>query len=99
LPPLSWIPDSAICAWWSADSQTEIDAVVLAGRARTATHLGEAKWARTVDGSRIVAGLQRKASAMPKLADQPEYIVCARETVTPHHDLALAVTAADIFGA
>jgi len=89
----------AIGAWWSADSQTEIDAVVLAGRGRTATHLGEAKWARTVDGGRIVAALQRKAGALPKVADQPEYIVCAREAVAPHHDVALAITAADIFGA
>jgi hypothetical protein len=89
----------AIGAWWSIDSQTEIDAVVLAGRARTATHLGEAKWARTIHGPRTVAALQRKAGALPKLADQPEFIVCAREAVTPHHDIALAVTAADIFGA
>ncbi len=88
----------AIGDWWSADSQTEIDAVVLAGRARLATHLGEAKWARTVDGGRIVAGLQRKAGALPKVADQPEYIVCARDTVTTYPEGTLAITAADIFG-
>ena len=49
--------------------------------------------------SRIVAALQRNASALPKLADLPEYIVCAREAVSPHPGIALAITAADIFGA
>lgn len=87
----------AIGAWWSPDSQVEIDALVLAGRARTVTHAGEAKWSRTVDGGRIVAGLRRKVLAIPGVSTEPAYIVCAREAVTPHPNIALAVTAADIF--
>lgn len=90
---------TAIGPWWSADNQSEIDALVLAGRARTITHVGEAKWAKSVDGGRIVHALQRKAAALPRLAEQPEYIVCAREAVSPHPSIGLTVTADDIFGA
>ncbi len=36
--------------WTAADDPGEIDAVVLAGRRREAVLVGEAKWARTVDG-------------------------------------------------
>jgi uncharacterized protein len=76
----------------------ELDAVALIGTQRTVGLVGEAKWARTEDGRRVVRTMERKVaeSGLP-LADEPRYAVCARESVTGVDDDVLVVTAADIF--
>jgi AAA+ ATPase superfamily predicted ATPase len=82
--------------WTSADDPTEIDAVALAGRGREAVLLGEAKWAKRVDAARLRAELERKSGALPRLADEPRYAICARERVDEGAGV-LAVTAEEIF--
>jgi uncharacterized protein len=84
--------------WTSAADPTEIDAVVLAGRAREAVMIGEAKWAKRVNAARLRADLERKAAALPRLAAEHRYAVCARERIDNPGD-ALAITAAEIFSA
>jgi uncharacterized protein len=86
-----------IGAFWSERPAVEIDAVALAGRREEAVLLGEAKWARTANGARIVRELERKASALPLLAPSPSYAVCARERITSLPPVATAITAAEIF--
>jgi AAA+ ATPase superfamily predicted ATPase len=54
----------AVGPYWSTGGQNEIDAVVLAGRDRHPVLLGEAKWARTVDGRRLASRLREKAYAL-----------------------------------
>jgi uncharacterized protein len=87
----------AIGAFWSERPAVEIDAVALAGRREEAVLLGEAKWARTVNGARIVGELERKSSALPLLAPNPTYAICARERITNLPPAATAITAAEIF--
>lgn len=82
--------------WTSAAEPAEIDAVALAGRSREAVLLGEAKWAKRVDAAPLRVALERKASALPRLADDPRYAICARERVDGD-DGVLAITAAEIF--
>lgn len=82
--------------WTSAKDPCEIDAVALAGRGKEAVLLGEAKWSRRVDAREIRAELERKARALPKLADAPRFAVCARERVDDAGE-ALALTAEEIF--
>ena len=82
--------------WTSAEDPTEIDAVALAGRDRRAVLLGEAKWKKRVDAPQLRADLERKSSALPRLADEPRYAICARERVDNARDV-LAITAEDIF--
>lgn len=85
--------------WTAADAehgQNEIDAVALAGRERAAALVGEAKWARRVDGNRIRWDLERKARALPNVRAGLRYAVGAREEVSGTGEL-LRVTAADIF--
>ena len=84
-------------AFWSDIPPVEIDAVVLAGRREQAVLAGEAKWARTVNGARIVRELQRKVEALPHLADDIRFAVCAREHVTKAPAETLTITATDIF--
>ena len=83
--------------WTAAADPTEIDAVALAGRGREAVLLGEAKWARRVDGARLRAELERKAQAVPRLSAAPRYAACARERIDNAGEV-LAITAADVFG-
>lgn len=83
-----------------ADDPCQIDAVVLTGRSRTVSLVGEAKWGTSANGQRLLTGLRRKAreSGLP-LADDLVYALCARETVThiqPSKEV-LTVTADDIF--
>jgi AAA+ ATPase superfamily predicted ATPase len=75
----------------------EIDAVALAGRSRAPVLVGEAKWARTVDGERIRTALDSAARWIPG-ADRSRlrYAVCAREGVQRAAGV-MAVTARDIF--
>ena len=82
--------------WTAAADPAEIDAVALAGRRREATLIGEAKWAKRVDGASLRADLERKAKALPRLSTEPRYAICARERVDNAGD-ALTITAADIF--
>jgi uncharacterized protein len=86
-----------IGAFWSERPPVEIDAVALAGRREQAVLLGEAKWARTANGARILRELERKATALPLLAPTPSYAVCAREHITNLPPTATAITATDIF--
>jgi hypothetical protein len=83
--------------FWSEHPAVEIDAVALAGRREEAVLVGEAKWARTVDGGRLVAELERKLDALPRLAPEVSYAICARERVTHLPVGVLGFTAGDIF--
>lgn len=82
--------------WTAAADPMEIDAVALAGRSRKAVLLGEAKWAKRVDGARLRADLDRKSEALPIIDPQLRYAFCARERVDEPGD-ALVLTAADLF--
>jgi AAA+ ATPase superfamily predicted ATPase len=83
--------------FWSEHPPVEIDAVALTGRREEAILLGEAKWARSADAARIVRDLEHKASALPRLAPDVGYAVCARERISHAPPGMLAITAADIF--
>jgi AAA+ ATPase superfamily predicted ATPase len=87
-----------IGAFWSEHPPVEIDAVAVAGRHEQAVLAGEAKWARKVDGTRIVHELRQKASALPAVAADVCYAVCARERIVKVPAETITVTAADIFG-
>jgi hypothetical protein len=89
----------AIGPFWTADErdQHEIDAVVLAGRERAATLVGEAKWARRVDGNRLHWELEQKARALPRTREALRYAIAARDAVAGGDDAVLKVTAGDIF--
>ncbi len=82
--------------WWRDTPSVEIDAVALAGRDRRPVLVGEAKWARHVDGPRLLRALQIKAAALPGELEGLRYAVGAREAVDGDADV-LAITAADIF--
>jgi hypothetical protein len=86
-----------IGAYWSERPAVEIDAVALAGRREEAVLLGEAKWARTANGGRLVRELERSASALPLLAPDVRYAACARDRLDGAPPGTLTVTAADIF--
>jgi AAA+ ATPase superfamily predicted ATPase len=88
----------ALGPWWNDDSSVEIDALGLAGRSRTPVLLGEAKWARTENAAALVRALDRKAAAIPGMAEERSYVVCAREKLLDAPAGVLTVTAADIFG-
>jgi hypothetical protein len=83
--------------WWQDAPPVEIDAVALAGRARQAVLVGEAKWTRRANGAKLRTALASKAEALPNLASSPSYAVAAREQVSDADDV-LAITAADVFG-
>ena len=93
------LPDdiTAIGPWWNTDNSVEIDAVALAGRSRVPVLLGEAKWTRSEDASRLVQRLARKSAVVPGVRDHVSYAVCARETLTSVPPGTIAVTARDIF--
>ncbi|MFN2568864.1 MAG: ATP-binding protein [Candidatus Dormibacteria bacterium] len=87
----------AVGPFWNASQDpAEIDAVVLAGRSRSAVLVGEAKWTPRVDGSRLRRELEGRALALPRRAAHCGYAICARDRVTNPADL-LRVTATDIF--
>jgi AAA+ ATPase superfamily predicted ATPase len=87
----------AIGRWWRETGEDEIDAVVLAGRSREATLVGEAKWAKVVDARPVLRALERKAEELPQARDPIRLAVCARERFRNAPDDAFRVTAADIF--
>ncbi len=82
--------------WTSAGDPAEIDAVALSGRGKEAVLVGEAKWGKRVDARKIRADLQRKAAALPRLAENLTYAVAARERVE-HAEGVAAFTAEQIF--
>jgi uncharacterized protein len=87
----------AVGPWWADASDTEIDAVVLAGRSRTPVLAGEAMWARSVDGRPLLHSLGRKAAAVPGVdLEQISFALCARERVRFAPSDALVVSAADV---
>jgi AAA+ ATPase superfamily predicted ATPase len=88
----------ALGPWWNDDASTEIDAVGLAGRARTPVLLGEAKWARSESAAALVRTLERKATVVPGVAGDPGYAVCARDELRDVPAGVFTVTATDIFG-
>lgn len=97
-------PITEIGRFWKSrvrpdDDPCEMDAVALVGRSKRVGLVGEAKWARTEDGRRVVRTLTRKlAQCGLPMIDEPRYAVCARESVTHVDSDVIVVTAADIFG-
>jgi AAA+ ATPase superfamily predicted ATPase len=87
----------AVGPWWQADGQHQIDAAVLAGRSRKPIMVGEAKWTKKVNVSRIVTGLAAKAGHLTEDVEQLRFAVCARDEITHAPPGTLCVTAADIF--
>lgn len=87
----------AVGRWWREAGQDEIDAVVLAGKAREAALVGEARWGRTLDARPVLKALERKAEGLPRARAPLSYALCARERVRHAAPGTLAVTAADIF--
>lgn len=100
-------PVAGIGEYWKHSTRAdedpcEMDAVLLTGRAKTVTLVGEAKWSKSASGGRLLAGLRRKAieSGLP-LADELVYALCAREEVThlpKDRSDVIVVTAEEIFG-
>ena len=88
----------AVGPWWTADSSVELDAVGLAGRRGEAVLIGEAKWAKRIDGRALVADLERRGSRLPLRAEAVTYAICTRSDVGGVPVGAIAVAAADIFG-
>ncbi len=74
--------------------------MALAGRDRRPVLAGEAKWARRVDGPRLLRALQAKALSLPGVEDPDglRYAIAAREHVDGDVD-ALTITASDVFSA
>ena len=86
----------AVGSYWQ-DNRGELDAVVLSGSGRVATTVGEAKWARRVDGRRLRFELESKLPLLPRISETVGLAVCARERIDgPQHPLNF--TAADLFG-
>jgi long-subunit acyl-CoA synthetase (AMP-forming) len=56
---------------------------VLAGRSRKAILVGEAKWAKAVNGEGVRRSLQAKARQLPATAETLVYAACGREKVSP----------------
>ncbi|MHB1341093.1 MAG: ATP-binding protein [Coriobacteriia bacterium] len=87
----------AVGPWWSTDSTTEIDALLLAGRSRRVVLAGEAKWTRSVDGTRLAETLRRKVLLLPGEPSDVQLALAARAEVRDAPPGVFTVTAADIF--
>jgi uncharacterized protein len=87
----------AIGSWWQDTPPVEIDAVVLTGRSRRPTMVGEAKWSTALDARRPLADLEEKAAWLVDDPTELRYAVCARERITNAPGGLLTVTAKDIF--
>lgn len=87
----------AVGSWWQDAPPVELDVVALAGRRRTPVLVGEAKWARRVDGQRLARELAVKAAALVGGREHPQLLLAAREAVSGGPPDALRVTAADVF--
>jgi hypothetical protein len=60
--------------------------------------VGECKWGKRVDASRIKASLIRKATSLAPESMDLRYCVCARDEIVNADRDTLTATAADIFG-
>ena len=87
----------AVGRWWKETGEDEIDAVVLAGRSREATLVGEAKWAKVIDARPVLRTLERKAQGLPRVRHPLRLAICAREQLRNVPAGSFRVTAADIF--
>jgi AAA+ ATPase superfamily predicted ATPase len=67
----------AVGRWWREDGGRELDAVVLSGRSRTPSLVGEAKWASSVDARRLEAVLRRRAARLGDVPGELRLAVCA----------------------
>lgn len=97
----------AVGAFWAHEnpaaaggerSDTEIDAVALAGTQREAVLAGEAKLHHTVSAPPLLAVLERKAELLPRRAERMRLALAAGVAVVDAPPDVLTVTAADIFG-
>jgi AAA+ ATPase superfamily predicted ATPase len=88
----------AIGRWWKETGEGEIDAVVLSGRERAASLVGEARWARSVDAAPLERALVRKAEELPRVRQPLRLAIAAREQVRDPATGTLTITAADVFG-
>jgi AAA+ ATPase superfamily predicted ATPase len=86
----------AVGRWWR-DGEGEIDAVVLRGRDRRASLVGEAKWTKSADAKDVIRDLERRAQLLPKIHRVLTLAVCAREQVVNAESGVLTLTAKDIF--
>jgi hypothetical protein len=86
----------AIGPWWR-ESDSEIDAVGLAGRSREPFLVGEAKWSTNVNAARLTASLYAKALKLVPNPESLRYVVCGRDRVEHANPDTLVVTAAEIF--
>ena len=98
----------AVGAFWyheaptgdSPRSDTEIDAVALAGTRREAVLVGEAKLHRTIsaaEATALIRDLHKKSERLPRRAPTLQLALAAGNSVDAPADV-LALTAADIFG-
>lgn len=89
----------AIGPWWrDGPEPVELDAVVLAGVGRRPILVGEAKWARRVDGRRLARDLARRAAAVSDASHDIRLALAARERIDDAPPGVLTLTAADVFG-
>jgi AAA+ ATPase superfamily predicted ATPase len=79
-------------------SDTEIDAVVLAGTRRDAILAGEAKLHSTVEAGPLLRALERKVERLPRRATNMRLALAAGYAVIDAPPEVLTFTAADIFG-
>jgi AAA+ ATPase superfamily predicted ATPase len=86
----------AIGSWWR-ESDSQIDAVGLAGRSREPFLVGEAKWSANVNAARLGASLYAKALKLVPDPDLLSYVVCGRDRVEHANPDTLVITAAQIF--
>ncbi len=92
-------PIVAIGPWWDGTNVNEIDALCLSGRSSRPALVGEAKWAKSVDGRSIETSLRQKVR--DGLGIDPadvRYTIAARSTVTRASPNTLTFTANDLFG-
>lgn len=80
------------------DGVAELDAVVVAGRARRPVAIAEVKWSKAVDGERLAADLSRRAHLLGIDPSTVRLVIAARERVERAPNDVLVVTSADVFG-
>ena len=79
-------------------SDTEIDAVVLAGVHRDAVLVGEAKLHHTINAAPLLRSLERKVEHLPRRGPNLRLALAAGHAVVGAPPEVLTVTASDIFG-
>lgn len=81
-----------------AEDPCQLDVVALVGRSRKVGLVGEAKWSKKRPGRPLVADIRRKAAdAKLDLAENPLWLVAAREELTGLPKGVIGVTASDVF--